>query len=167
MNLIVRIPGTAMQSFSDAISLARMAPSFSIEEHADRRSYVAMFADLPRSLDLAVRLIEAVVNIPGIWVSMNARRVTGITKFWSALICYRESLDESDPRQYCAGTARKYTDVRGCPDHACLSPCQFICTRCVSVERDRGRESVQPQLQALAIQAEVDWCPNLQLRSAR
>lgn len=167
MNLIVRIPGSASETFSDAVSLARMAPNFTIEGHGDGCSYVAAFTDLPQSLDLAGRLIEAVVNIPDIWVSMNAKRVAGITKFWSALICYRESLDEPDPRQYCAGIARKYTDVRGCADQACLSPCQFLCTRCVSIERDRGRDSVQAQLEALAVQAEVDWCPNLQLSRGR
>jgi hypothetical protein len=178
MNLIVRIPGSASQSVPHAIGLARMAPGFMHdvrggydyrtmntlfmrEGHGEDCSDVAIFPDLPQSLDVAIRLIEAVVDIPNIWVSMNARRVAGITKFWSVLICYRDSLDAPDPRQYCAGTSKRFTDIRGCPDHACLSPCQFICIRCMDVERDRGAGSVRAQLDALAVQAEVDWCPNL------
>jgi hypothetical protein len=161
MYLIVRIPRSASQSFPHAIELARMAPSFTREGHGDDWSDVAMFTELPQSLDLAVRLIDAVVDIPDVWVSMHAKRVAGITNFWSALIHYRESLDALDPRQYCAATAKRYTDVRGCPDHAWLSPCQFICPRCIGVERHRGAESVQAEVQALAVQTKVDWCHNL------
>jgi hypothetical protein len=84
-----------------------------------------------------------------------------LTRFWSALLCYQESLDGLDARSYCASKSAKLSNVAGCPDRTCLSHCQFICTRCLGVERDRGAESVQAQLQELAVQAEVDWCPNL------
>lgn len=54
MTPIVRIPGSASQSFPHAIDLARMALSFTIEKPRDDCNYVAIFTWLRRSLDLAV-----------------------------------------------------------------------------------------------------------------
>ena len=163
MKLVVRIPESATDSFPDVLSLARLAPSFTIEGQGKERSCVAIFTDLPQSLDLAVRLIGEVIKIPGLRVSINARRVMSLTRFWSALICYRESLDEPDPRVYCVRKAARFSDVAGCPDKTCLSHCQFICTRCLGVIREHGTPPIPTQLKAIAVQAEVEWCPNLKL----
>lgn len=161
MNLIVCISEYRVESFPDVLMLAKLAPTFTVEGHGQYRTCVAIFADVPRSLDLAVRLIGEVINIPGVCVSIDGRQVRNLTRFWSALLCYHESLDEPDVRSYCASKSAKLSDVAGCPDHTCLSHCQFTCTRCLDVERDRGAESVHAQLQELAVQAEVDWCPNM------
>ncbi len=163
MNLVVRIPESASASFPDVLALARLAPSFTVEGQGLDRTCAAIFTDFPESLDLAVRLIGEVINIPDVWVSINARRVVSLTRFWSALICYRESLDEPDSHAYCRRKSAKFSDVAGCPDRACLSHCQFICTRCLGVVREPGAPPVSAQLLAIARQAEVDWCPNLKL----
>lgn len=163
MNLVVCIPESAAESFPDVLSLARLAPSFTIEGQGKERSCIAIFTDLPRSLDLAVRLIGEAVNIPGVRVSINARRVTSLTRFWSALLCYRESLNEPDPRGYCVKQSARLSGLSGCPDKACISHCQFICTRCLGVIRERGAPPIPTQLEAIAVQAEVEWCPNLKL----
>lgn len=41
--------------------------------------------------------------------------------------------------------------------------CQFICSRCVGLSRDRPVGPAPIQLMELARQAEVDWCTNLHI----
>ena len=56
MNLIVRIPEPAAAACPDVLILARLAPPFTMEGQGQDRTCVAIFTDLPESLDLAVRL---------------------------------------------------------------------------------------------------------------
>ena len=126
-------------------------------------AYVAIFPDLSLSFDLVERLIEAAAELPDVHVLIDERPVESLTKFLSVLRCYRESLIELDPHTHCARQVARIGDVGSCPDRACVSHCQFICMRCLQVVREIGAPPVCAQLKAIAIQAEVDWCPNLRL----
>jgi hypothetical protein len=123
----------------------------------------AIFPDLSLSFDLVERLIDAAVELPGVQVSIDERPVESLMKFLSVLRCYRESLTELDPQAHCARQAARISDVGSCPDRACVSHCQFICMRCLQVVREIGAPPVRAQLKAIAIQAEVEWCPNLRV----
>jgi hypothetical protein len=162
-NLVIHIPRSTTELFADILPLARLAPIFSVEGVGESSAFVAVFPDLPRSIDLAIRLVDEASKVQGPWINVNGRRVMRPTRFWTALLCYRESLAEAGTRDYCADQARRVADVGGCLDRPCLSRCQFMCTRCLAVNSERGATSVLAQLQAIAIQAEVDWCPNLTL----
>ncbi len=161
MRLIVWIPEFEAEAFPAALNLARSAPAFEVEGQEDKRFYVATFADLPRAIDLAVQLIGEVVNVPSVRVRINERTVTRVSKFWTALLCYCESLRAPDPLSYCVRQAARVSDAAGCPDRTCLSHCQFICTRCLGIARESGAPPVSAQLRTIALQAEVEWCPNL------
>jgi hypothetical protein len=126
-------------------------------------AYLAIFPDLSLSFDLVERLIGAASELPDVQVSIDERPVKSLTKFLSALRCYRESLAELDPQAYCKRQAARIGDAGSCPDRACVSHCQFICTRCLQVVREIGAPPIRSQLKAIAIQAEVEWCPNLRM----
>jgi hypothetical protein len=159
-NLVIRIPGATADLFPDLVLLATLAPVFSVDTEEGDDVFVAAFP-----------------HLQGPWVSINARRVTRSTRFWRALLCYRESIDEPDAHRYCATKAGKVVDAEACPDPTC----QFLCSRCIGVVRGQGASSVLVQvgkkpvsasgragekpLDMIAIQAEVDWCPNLRLTS--
>lgn len=167
MNLTVRIQESDAAKLSTARILARLAPAFHTEGEGKALAHVATFADLPDYLDVAVRLIGEAINLPGVQMTVNARPVVNLTKFWSALLCYRDSLLEPDPKAYCARLSARLSSLSGCPDQTCVSHCQFICTRCLGVVRETGAPPVSTQLQRIALQAEVEWCPNLKLPSKR
>lgn len=162
MRLTVRIPKSEGETLPAALSLARSAPLFETESRQQAPAYVATFPDLSLSLDLVERLISEVMEIPGTQAFIDARPVANLTKFWSALLCYRESLAD-DPRAYCAQQAARVGDAAGCPNQSCASHCRFICTRCFQVAREKGMPPVAEQLRTIAVQAEVEWCPNLHL----
>jgi hypothetical protein len=124
---------------------------------------MAIFPDLSLSFDLVERLIGAASELPDVQVSIDERPVKSLTKFLSALRCYRESLAELDPQAHCAREAARIGDAGSCPHRACVSHCQFICTRCLQVVREIGAPPIRAQLKAIAIQAEVEWCPNLRM----
>ncbi len=163
MEISVRIPEAEAASSPTFLSLIRSVPASYVEREGGTRTHVLLFTNLPVSLDLAIRLIAQAVDLPQARVMVNDRPVVSLNKFWSALNCYRDSLTESDLEAYCARRAARVGDAGACPDRACLSHCQFICTRCFEVTRERGAPPVSLQLQQIAIQAEVDWCPNLHL----
>ena len=71
--------------------------------------------------------------------------------------------ESADPAVYCAQRAARVGDAGACPDRACPSHCQFMCSRCVGVSREQGAPVMLLQLQRIARQAEVDWCPNLRI----
>jgi hypothetical protein len=125
--------------------------------------YTAIFPDLSLSFDLVERLIEAAAELPDVEVSIDERPVKSLTKFLSALRCYRESLAEIEPLAHCARQAARIGDVGSCPDRACVAHCQFICMRCLQVVREIGAPPICAQLKAIAVQAEVEWCPNLRM----
>ncbi len=163
MRLTLRIPQSESETFPLVLSLARSSPKFQTETEGRTPAYLAIFPDLSQSFDLVERLIGAAAEFPDARASIDERPVEGLTKFLSALRCYRESLAELDPQAYCARQAAKIGDAGSCPDRACVSHCQFICTRCLQVVRDIGAPSIRSQLKAIAIHAEVEWCPNLRL----
>jgi hypothetical protein len=107
--------------------------------------------------------IEAAAELPDVQVSINDRPVESLTKCLSVLRCYHESLTELDLQAHCARQVTRIGDVGSCPDRACVSHCQFICMRCLEVVREIGAPPVRAQLKAIAIQAEVEWCPNLRM----
>jgi hypothetical protein len=163
MRLALRVPNSKSESLPLVLSLYRSAPMFRIETGDRTMAYVAIFPDLSLSFDLVERLIEAAAELPDVHVLIDERPVESLTKFLSVLRCYRESLIELDPHTHCARQVARIGDVGSCPDRACVSHCQFICMRCLQVVREIGAPPVCAQLKAIAIQAEVDWCPNLRL----
>lgn len=163
MRLALRIPQSESETLPLVLSLARSAPKFQTETEGRTPAYLAIFPDLSLSFDLVERLIGAAAEIPDVQVSIDDRPVKGLTKFLSALRCYRESLTELDLRAHCARQAAKIGDAGSCPDRDCVSHCQFICARCLQVVREIGAPSIRAQLKAIAIHAEVEWCPNLRL----
>lgn len=160
MDLTVWVPQSDAASPS-LLGLARLAPVLRIESERQIVAYVAAFPHLPQSLDAAVQLLGEAINCPAVRVTINGRPVASLIKLWSALLCYRDSLAEEDPLAYCARQAGKIGGEAGCPDRACLSHCQFICTRCLQVVRESGAPPVRAQLHDIAVRAEVEWCPNL------
>jgi hypothetical protein len=136
---------------------------FRIEAEGSKRAYVALFPDLSLSFDLVERLIEAAAEIPDIHVSIDDRPVESLTKSLSVLRSHRESVTELDPQAHCARQVARIGDVGSCPDRACVFHCQFICMRCLQVVREIGASPVHAQMKAIAIQAEVEWCPNLRM----
>jgi hypothetical protein len=166
MRLSVWIRETDALAQPNILGLIRAAP-IHIEGKGKERAYVATFGNLPMSLDLAVRLISEVSQLQNVRVTMNDRAVANLNKFWSALLCYGDSLTEPDPEAYCAQRAARVGDADGCPDQKCMSHCQFLCTRCFQVAREKGMPPVAEQLRAIAVQAEVEWCPNLRLSVTR
>ena len=163
-NLVIHIPRSTTELFTHLLPLAKLAPIFSVKGVGEGAVFVAVFPDLPRSIDLGIRLVDEASKVEGPWISVNGRRVMRPTRFWTALLCYRGSLAEAGARAYCAGQARRVADVGGCLERSCLSHCQFISIRCHAVSFDCGGGTIVfAQLQAIAIQAEVDWCPNLRL----
>lgn len=165
VTLTVWIPESDAATFPSVRILARLAPVFDTEGEGTPRTYVAEFPDLPEYLDQAIRLIGEVINLPGVLVTIEGRAVANLTQFWSALLCYQNSLGEHDRQAYCARQADRVGEAAGCRVWTCQARCQFICTRCLQVVRKSGAPPVSDQLRQIAIEAEVEWCPNLRLPS--
>jgi len=163
MRLVMRIPQSESETLPLVLSVARSAPMFRTETEGRTPTYVAIFPDLSLSFDLVERLIGAAAELPDVQVSIDERPIKGLTKFLSALRCYRESLADLNPQAHCARQAARIGDAGSCPDRACVSHCQFICTRCLQVVREISAPPIRAQLKAIAIQAEVEWCPNLRM----
>jgi hypothetical protein len=163
MRLTLLIPGAEAGDCPELCRLMKAAPVTYAEREAGKRTCVVHFPNLPETIDLALQLIAAIVDMPGVKAVMNDRPIANVGKFWSALNCYRDSLAVVDVVAYCARRAARVGEAGACPDQACLSHCQFICTRCLQVSRERGAAPVSQQLRQIAIQAEVEWCPNLRL----
>ena len=163
MRLALRIPQSESEALPLVLSLAHSAPMFRTETGGRMSVSTAIFPDLSLAFDLVERLIEAAAELPGVQLSIDDQPVKSLTKFLSVLRCYRESLAELDPQAHCARQAARIGDVGSCPDRACVSHCQFICMRCLQVVREIGAPPVRAQLKAIAIQAEVEWCPNLRV----
>lgn len=140
-----------------------MAPACVVEAEEEGPDYVAVFDDFPQSVDLVIRLIDGACDLRDVRIMVDARPIVSRMKFHSALQCYRESLCAPNPEVYCAQQAKKVGENGGCPDRACVSHCQFICSRCLGVARERGAPPISVQLMEIARQAEVDWCPNLRI----
>lgn len=163
MRLTISIPEAQVIGVPALLRLIRMAPGYEMEGDEQGPLYVAIFDDGLRSLDLVIRLVEAASDFRNVRIAVDARPVLSAMKFHNALLCYRESLGVPDASAYCAAQAARVGDAGGCPDQACLSRCQFICSRCLQVVYGTGTPPIRIQLQAIARQAEVDWCPNLRI----
>lgn len=165
--LSIQITESGDEGFPAALSLARTATTLEIKSDGKGRSYLAVFADLTESLDQVIRLFGELVKISGVQATIDDRRIDSLTQFWSALLCYRESLDEPNPHDHCLRKSVRVSDVSGCPDRTCVTHCQFICTRCLDLAHNTGSPPMAVQLLAIARQAEADWCPNLRLPNDR
>jgi hypothetical protein len=163
LHLTLRIPGAEAGDCPELSRLIKTAPVTYVERDAGSPTRVIHFPGLPKAIDLALQLIAATVDMPRLEAVVNDRPVANLGKFWSALNCYRDSLAVVDVAAHCARRAARVEDAGACPDKACLSHCQFICTRCLQVSRERGAPPVSLQLRQIAVQAEVEWCPNLRL----
>jgi hypothetical protein len=163
LRLVVTLPESDSEVCLAAIGLARRAPVFETLGIGGERAYRATFPDVIQSLDVAIRLVGEASQCPGARVMIEDREVASLSRFWSALLCYRESLAESNPSDHCLKLSTRLAQFAGCPDQTCQSPCQFLCTRCINLAPDRSGRKVLEQLKELAREAEVDWCPNLRL----
>jgi hypothetical protein len=163
-NLKIWLPEAAARQVPAVRNLANVAPVFEYVRSQEGPGYVAEFSDLADQLHVVV-LMEDALQIPGVRLTVDDRPVARPAQFWSTVLCYWESLGASDKAAYCLRRSAKVGDAAGCPNHACLSHCQFICARCLGVVDERGAPPVGSQLLAIARQAEVDWCPNLALPS--
>ena len=164
MRLSIAIPEAQLLEAPAVLQLIRKAQASDMEADDDQGpTYVAYFEDFPQSVDVVAQLIWETADPHGIRITVDGRPVVSPVKFYNALLCYRESLGVPDSGAYCAQQAAKVGEAGECPDRACLSHCQFICSRCVGVSRERGAPPVSVQLQEIARQAEVDWCPNLRI----
>jgi hypothetical protein len=134
-----------------------------VEAEDQGPTYVARFDDFPQSVDLVARMIEGACDLRDVRIMVGRRPVLSRTKFYNALLCYRESLGVPDSEAYCARQAARVGEAGGCPNRACVSHCQFICSRCLGVAREGGAPPISVQLWEIARQAEVDWCLNLRI----
>ncbi|HLZ34569.1 MAG TPA: hypothetical protein VKP13_11160 [Nitrospira sp.] len=165
MHLVVYIPHRTDEESSLALSLARQAPSFTVEWANDHKMVIAAFPSLPEEIEAAVRLVGEAVRLAGAWASMNSKPVSSLTKLWQRLACYRDSLECEDPVRYCREKSALFHTLVGCEQHLCPVPCQFICTPCMRVEQE-GMLVMPGNRYSLAAElGEVDWCPRLNLSS--
>ena len=161
IGLTIRFPASAGEEAPALVGLARHASNFTTSGEGDQAWYEATFADVTESLDQIIQLVGEALKCPEARVTINGRTVSSLIRFSSTLLCYRESLAEPNPHDHCLRHSARLNQFSGCPDQACLRPCQFLCTRCIGLVKETRGASLEAQLKAFAIQAEVDWCPNL------
>lgn len=166
MNLVVHVPDDTTDESASALSLARRAPTFTVELVDHRRIAVAVFPSLPEGIDVAVQLVGEAVRVPGAWASVNARPQSSLTRLWQRLTCYRDSLAADDPARYCAGKSAHFHMLVGCEGRRCPVSCQFICTPCLEASQGAGVPVSARSYETAAILSEVEWCPRLNLRAA-
>ena len=166
MRLSIAIPEAQLLEAPAVLELIRKAQAYDMEADDQGPAYVAHFEDFPQSVDVIAQLIEESRDPHEIRITVDGRPIANPVTFYHTLICYRESLGVPDRMAYCAQQASRVGDAGGCPDRTCLSHCQFMCSRCVAVSRDRGAPPMSIQFLELARRAEVDWCPNLRVAKA-
>jgi hypothetical protein len=163
MHLVVHIPYRADEESTQAVSLARQAPSFTMEWNGDRKVAIAIFSSLPAGIEGALQLIGEAVRLSGAWASLNSKRMSSLTKLWQRLACYQESLDADHPSLYCREKSALFNTLVGCEAHRCPVPCQFVCTPCMRVAQEGKGMGSEYQYQVAAELAEIEWCPRLRL----
>ena len=165
MRLVIHIPYRPDEESSSALSLARQAPSFTMEWVNDEKVAIAMFSSLPTGIEAAVRLVGEAIRLPGAWASMDAKPISSLAKLWQRLTCYRDSLETDDPIRYCCEKSALFNTLVGCEGHRCPVPCQFICRPCMRMEQE-GTELMAPDQFIVAAElAEIAWCPRLHFPS--
>lgn len=163
LNLVVHLPvGECAQETSLQV-LAKRAPSFALEEEEGRKAVISVFPRLPEAIDLALHLIEESLRIPGAWASVNTRRMPSLHRLKARIECYRESLAAPSPELHCFRKAAQHNLLVGCLNPSCPVPCQFVCASCRADMVGKMAPPDPLQLDRLAREAEVDWCPNLHL----
>lgn len=163
MRLTIAIPEAQVVEAPTLLRIVRMASACDVEADEQGASYVALFEDFPESVEIVVRLIEEAWDLRDVHITLEGRPVVSRMNFYAALRCYHESLGEPDAEAYCLQQAASVNNEAGCPDRACLSHCQFMCSRCVGLSRHQSASPMSIQLLELARRAEVDWCPNLRI----
>lgn len=163
MRLSIAIPEAQLLEAPAVLQLIRKAQASDMEAHDEGPAYAAYFDDLAQSVDVVAQLIEESRNPQDIHITIEGRPVVDPVMFYHTLCCYRESRDVPDVVAYCAGQAAKTRVAAACPDRACLGRCQFMCSRCPGLVCNRSTQPNLIQLQEVACQAEVDWCPNLRI----
>lgn len=166
MRLSIAIPEAQILAAPVVLRLIRMAQASDMESDDQGPAYVAHFEDFPQSVDVVAQLIEESRDPHGIRLTVDGRLIANPVTFYQTLICYRESLGVPEPAAYCVQQAARVGDAGECPDRTCLFHCQFMCSRCVAVSRDRGAPPMSIQFLELARRVEVDWCPNLRVAKA-
>jgi hypothetical protein len=163
MHLVVHIPYRLDEDSARALSLARQAPSFTMEWVDDQKVAVAIFSSLPDGIEEAIQLVGEAVPFSGAWASMDSKRASSLTKLWQRLVCYRDSLSAEDPRRYCREKSALFNVLVGCVEHRCPVPCQFICTPCMGMPQEEATICPEKRFEVAARVAEIDWCPRLKL----
>lgn len=163
MNLVVHIPYRADEDSSRALSLARQAPSFTMEWGSDQKVAIAIFSSLPVGIDSAIQLTGEAVRLPGAWASVNSKRISSLTRLWQRLVCYRDSLAAHDSAYYCKEKSALFNTLVGCEAHRCPVPCQFLCTPCKDMVEEGATIHQEKRFEVAATVAEIDWCPSLKL----
>jgi len=165
MHLVVHIPYCHDEDSVRALSLARQAPSFTMEWINQRKVAVAIYAALPAGIEGGIRLVGEAIRLSDAWASMDAKPVLSLAKLWQRLVCYRESLYAEDPKQYCRERSALFNHLVRCEEHHCPVPCQFVCTPCMKMEQVGTAVTPTDRYRAAAELAEIEWCPRLQLPS--
>ena len=164
MHLVVHIPYRSDEDSARALSLARQAPSFTVEWADDRKEAIAIYSSLPVGIEEAIQLVGEAVPLSGAWASINSKRISSLTKLWQRLACYRDRLAVYDPAYYCREKAALFNTLVGCEMHQCPVPCQFICTPCMGMVREGTTIYQEKSFEVAATLAEINWCPGLRLR---
>ena len=161
MHLVVHIPYQPDEESSRALSLARQAPSFTIEWVDCQRVAIAIFSSLPVGIDLAIQLVGEAVRLSGVWASINSKRISSLTKLWQRLNCYRDSLNAPDRQRYCLEKTAFLNTLVGGEELRCPVSCQFICRLCMRMTQDQSPIDVESRFEVAMELAEIAWCPNL------
>src|SRR5215472_5958938 len=72
----------------------------------------------------------------GAGASVNTKPISSLIKLWQRLDCYGGSLRARVSTRYCEEKPTLFSSLVGCDHHLCLVRCQFICTPCMSMERE-------------------------------
>ncbi len=163
MQLTVVVPEHLIREAPVAYAMLRQAPRVWTEREGETVLCACAFPDLPGQVSAAVQLLAELVQLREVRAWIGDQPVRSLTKLWSTALCYRTSLREPDARAYCSRQATRVGGEAGCARGTCEVRCPFICVRCLQVVREQGAMPAPDQWRAIARQAEVDWCPNLDL----
>lgn len=163
MHLVVHIPYQTDEGSSQVMSLARQAPSFTMEWVDHQKMAIAIFSSLPVSIDLALQLVGEAIQLSGAWASIDSERISSLAKLWQRLNCYRDSLNAPDRQRYCREKAAFFNTLVGCEGQRCPISCQFICTPCMRMTQDQSSIDVENRFEVAVELAEISWCPNLRM----
>ena len=161
VNVVLYVPGD--MALPPKISDAAIGEDCThrIEETGCGPHHVLTFPELPRAIDLALRVIGELVRIPGAWATVGGQRMSSLVSLWNRLDCYRQSLPHVDRIAYCQGRAATLRFLLGCGVQSCATPCQFVCPQCSVKENPSTAFLVHPETQMLLVLGEIEWCPNL------